>query len=44
MCSGNGRADYNSRSIAETAMYKVKQLFGGGAMTLRDNDDLITEA
>lgn len=43
MCSGNGRADYNSRSIAETAMYKVKQLFGG-AMTLRDNDDLITEA
>ncbi|VGG07229.1 transposase [Klebsiella pneumoniae] len=22
--------DYNRRSIAETAMYRVKQLFGGG--------------
>ncbi|WP_237768000.1 IS5 family transposase, partial [Enterobacter hormaechei] len=27
--------DYNRRSIAETAMYRVKQLFGG-SLTLRD--------
>ncbi|MFU7940719.1 hypothetical protein ACNAPN_28950, partial [Klebsiella pneumoniae] len=29
--------DYNRRSIAETAMYRVKQLFGG-SLTLRDYD------
>lgn len=31
--------DYNRRSIAETAMYRVKQLFGG-SLTLRDYDGL----
>ena len=29
--------DYNRRSIAETAMYRIKQLFGG-TLTLRDYD------
>ena len=32
-----GQPDYNRRSIAETAMYRVKQLFGG-SLTLRDYD------
>ncbi len=31
--------EYNRRSIAETAMYRVKQLFGG-SLTLRDYDRL----
>uniref|UniRef100_UPI002B1BD781 transposase n=1 Tax=Klebsiella michiganensis TaxID=1134687 RepID=UPI002B1BD781 len=35
--------DYNRRSIAETAMYRVKQLFGG-ALTLRDYDGQVAEA
>ncbi|GKN93393.1 hypothetical protein NUKP88_47650 [Klebsiella variicola] len=35
--------DYNRRSIAETAMYRVKQLFGG-SLTLRDYDGQVTEA
>lgn len=35
--------DYNRRSIAETAMYGVKQLFGG-SLTLRDYDGQVAEA
>ncbi|MEW2997119.1 IS5/IS1182 family transposase, partial [Escherichia coli] len=35
--------DYNRRSIAETAMYRVKQLFGG-SLTLRDYDCQVAEA
>ena len=35
--------DYNRRSIAETAMYRVKQLFGG-ALTLRGYDGEVAEA
>ncbi|KAB3085607.1 IS5 family transposase [Escherichia coli] len=35
--------DDNRRSIAETAMYRVKQLFGG-SLTLRDNDARVAEA
>lgn len=35
--------DYNRRSIAETAMYRVKQLFGG-SLTLRDYDVQVAEA
>ncbi len=35
--------DYNRRSIAETAMYRVKQLFGG-SLTLRDYDGQVEEA
>ncbi|HAJ7145568.1 TPA: IS4/IS5 family transposase, partial [Escherichia coli] len=35
--------DYNRRSIAETAMYRVKQLFGG-SLTLRDYDARVAEA
>ncbi|WP_139154121.1 transposase, partial [Enterobacter hormaechei] len=35
--------DYNRRSIAETAMYRVKQLFGG-SLTLRDYDGQVAEA
>ncbi|RWR02594.1 transposase [[Pantoea] beijingensis] len=34
---------YNRRSIAETAMYRVKQLFGG-LLTLRDDDAQVAEA
>ncbi|WP_409161753.1 IS5 family transposase [Pectobacterium sp. B2J-2] len=34
--------DYNKRSIAETAMYRVKQLFGG-TLTLRDYDGQVAE-
>lgn len=42
--SGGGQAEaywkwnttYNRRSVAETAMYRVKQLFGGH-LTLRDS-------
>ncbi|CAH6385756.1 IS4 transposase (plasmid) [Pantoea agglomerans] len=34
---------YNRRSVAETAMYRVKQLFGGH-LTLRDNDAQVGEA
>lgn len=35
--------DYNRRSIAETAMYRVKQLFDG-SLTLRDYDGQVAEA
>lgn len=35
--------EYNRRSIAETAMYRVKQLFGG-SLTLRDYDNQVAEA
>ncbi len=35
--------DYNRRSIAETAMYSVKQLFGG-SLTLRDYDGQVAES
>ena len=35
--------DYNRRSIAETAMYRFKQLFGG-SLTLRDYDGQVVEA
>lgn len=35
--------DYNRRSIAEMAMYRVKQLFGG-SLTLRDYDGQVAEA
>ncbi|MGU3413937.1 IS5 family transposase [Enterobacteriaceae bacterium C34A] len=35
--------DYNRRSIAETAMYRVKQL-SGGSLTLRDYDGQVAEA
>ncbi|WP_420029346.1 hypothetical protein [Serratia fonticola] len=35
--------EYNRRSIAETAMYRVKQLFGG-SLTLRDYDSQVAEA
>jgi len=34
--------DYNCRSIAETAMCRVKQLFGG-SLTLRDYDAQVAE-
>ena len=34
---------YNGRSVAETAMYRVKQLFGGH-LTLRDYDAQIGKA
>ncbi|EIJ8552759.1 IS5/IS1182 family transposase, partial [Salmonella enterica] len=34
--------EYNRRSIAETAMYRVKQLFGG-SLTLRDYDGQVAE-
>ncbi|CNC48009.1 transposase [Yersinia enterocolitica] len=34
---------YNRRSVAETAMYRVKQLFGGH-LTLRDYDAQVGEA
>lgn len=34
---------YNHRSIAETARYRVKQLFGG-SLTLRDYDSQVDEA
>jgi len=35
--------DYNRRSIAETAMYRIKQLFGC-SLTLRDYDGQVAEA
>ncbi len=35
--------EYNCRSIAETAMYRVKQLFGG-SLTPRDYDCQVAEA
>lgn len=35
--------DYNRRSIAETAMYRVKPLFGG-SLTLRDYEAQVAEA
>ncbi|MFQ8217990.1 IS5 family transposase, partial [Klebsiella pneumoniae] len=35
--------DYNRRSIAETAMYRIKQLLGG-SLTLRDYDGQVAEA
>ena len=37
------RTTYNRRSVAETAMYRVKQLFGGH-LTLRDYDAQVGEA
>jgi hypothetical protein len=37
MHGGKWTTEYNRRSIAETAMYRVKQLFGG-SLTLRDYD------
>ncbi|MBS0857198.1 IS5 family transposase [Tatumella sp. JGM16] len=44
---GNGHwkwtTDYNRRSIAETAMYRIKQLLGG-SLTLRDYDGQVAEA
>ncbi len=43
MRGGNGQLDYNRRSIAETAMYRVKQLFGG-SLTLRGYDGQVAEA
>jgi hypothetical protein len=42
MRGGNGQ-QINRRSIAETAMYRVKQLFGG-SLTLRDYDGQVAEA
>ncbi|NIG97943.1 MAG: IS5/IS1182 family transposase, partial [Serratia symbiotica] len=35
--------EYNRRAIAETAMYRVKQLFGG-SLTLGDYDGYVAEA
>lgn len=35
--------DYNCRSIAETAMYRVKQLFGS-SLTLRNYNGQVAEA
>ncbi|GAB2942227.1 IS5 family transposase [Hafnia psychrotolerans] len=35
--------EYNRRSIAETAMFRVKQLFGG-SLTLRNYDGQVAEA
>ncbi|PIJ26606.1 IS5 family transposase [Serratia sp. OSPLW9] len=35
--------EYNRRSIAETAMYRIKQLFGG-TLTLREYDGQVAEA
>ncbi|KAB3082831.1 IS5/IS1182 family transposase, partial [Escherichia coli] len=35
--------DDNRRSIAETAMYRVKQLLGG-SLTLRDHDVRVAES
>jgi hypothetical protein len=35
--------DYNRRSIAETAMYRMKQLLGD-SLTLRDYDGQVAEA
>jgi hypothetical protein len=35
--------EYNRRSIAETAMYRVKQLLGD-SLTLRDYDGQVAEA
>ncbi|BCY55733.1 hypothetical protein TUM12130_51710 (plasmid) [Klebsiella pneumoniae] len=43
MRGGNGQQITNRRSIAETAMYRVKQLFGG-SLTLRDYDGQVAEA
>ncbi|TWV23674.1 transposase, partial [Klebsiella quasipneumoniae] len=37
------KREYNRRSRAETAMYRVKQLFGG-SLTLRDYDGQVAEA
>jgi len=42
MLTGNGTR-HNRRSVAETAMYRVKQLFGGH-LTLRDYDAQVGEA
>ncbi|CFQ51208.1 Uncharacterised protein [Yersinia frederiksenii] len=35
--------DYNRRSIAETAMYKVTLVFGGSLITQCDNDGRVVE-
>ncbi|HBT6235589.1 IS5/IS1182 family transposase, partial [Klebsiella quasipneumoniae subsp. quasipneumoniae] len=35
--------EYNRRSIAETAMYRMKQLLGD-SLTLRDYDGQVSEA
>lgn len=47
MYGGNGHwkwtTDYTRRSIAETAMYRIKQLLGG-SLTLRDYDGQVAEA
>ncbi|WP_047060839.1 IS5 family transposase [Edwardsiella tarda] len=37
------KTDYNCRAIAETAMYRIKQLFRG-SLTLRDYDGQVAEA
>lgn len=43
MPGGNGQQITICRPIAETAMYRVKQLFGG-TLTLRDYDGQVAEA
>ena len=43
MHGGNGTTEYNRRSIAETAMYRMKQLLGD-SLTLRDYDGQVAEA
>ena len=35
--------NYNYQSIGETAMYRIKQLFGG-SLTLRDDDVQVAES
>ena len=43
MHGGNGLQNYNRRTIAQSAMYRVKQLFGD-SLTLRDYDGKIAKA
>ncbi len=43
LSGSNARWKWTTRSIAETAMYRVKQLFGG-TLTLRDYDGQVAEA
>ncbi|MCP6524824.1 IS5/IS1182 family transposase, partial [Klebsiella pneumoniae] len=40
---GKWTTEYNRRSIAETAMYRMKQLLGD-SLTLRDYDGQVAEA
>ena len=40
---GAGQTEYNRRSIAETAMYRMKQLLGD-SLTLRDYNGQVAEA